>query len=379
MKANVGSVINVSIWRADGTVDHLGDIHNMIGTVIFSNGRLNPSGNVRFYTVSGGNNFTKGKYLPTGTWTLSVNRLQRVTGTYPITSVNPTQNDMVVFGSGERIYVSNAINVSAVNMRGASRVIPETSITYYATGQTGFGRIAASNANRAQQSAVSNTTTGYTSGVITCSATQTPIVFPLAPNSYMLECIVGDAPVSSYLGSQTASFFDITPSVQINTNDVVTINSYAYRVTFDDFRPRLITGSALSGTPFNYTYQRLHQVNIMELAQATRIYLIDNATPYTLTDMLSIGQANVTPSNITIKETLIGYLDNNSSPDGDNYAQDTSTCYGILTSNQANVKQIAWGDTSKLYGIVSFATAQNLSAGKVIATGQYLTMLADLA
>lgn len=378
MEAKVGSIINVSIWRADGTVDNLGDIHNVLGVTIFSSSRQAPTGTTKFYAISG----VKGKTTATGTWMQSAFRIQRVTGTMPTSALTPgnavmASGDMVVFGSGERSFVSNIINVSAFNAT-VSKIIPETTLQYYGVGQTGWGRVPTSNVNQAQQTATTYSTfTNYSSGVITCSATTTPIVFPTAAVPYTLESIVSDSPVGSYLGASPANFFDV-PSTPVGFGDAIVINSYKYVVTFDDFRPRAVTGSALSGTPFDYVYQRLKRVSLNESTPVTRIYLIDNATPFALPDMLAPAASQITPSNLTIKETVVAFVDSNDTPSASTETQDTSTGYGILTSGQANVKQIAWGDTGVIFGIISFNSAMNLSAGRVIAVGQYLKMISDL-
>jgi len=106
----------------------------------------------------------------------------------------------------------------------------------------------------------------------------------------------------------------------------------------------------------------------------TRIYFVTTPNAVALPNLQA---AQTLVSSITPTTTLIA----SSEAEGLTIANNLVSrvlAIGVTSGSTADVKQIYWGTTTRLYGVVEFDTPQTIAANKAISVGTSITVVPGL-
>jgi hypothetical protein len=353
--ARIGCIADISILRATGEALHLGRIHNVIGNnLALKDARTemaSPTENVTLFTMT-----TVVKTALTGTWSQAGTTVSRASGSDTLPA---TQNILLVFGTGEQSYKTAGSGTSCTSSRSAT--IAATTLAYYNT--------AAETSSGAPQtkSTFTGMTRSYSAGELKW-ALPSSFSFDPASSGYTL------ARVGAFWNLSGAVYvhFDLPAPVVILTGDQVIVNSLELIYTYDDHEPRAFAVSPISGLTGTGTFQRLRTVATRENFAPTRIFLISDANKITIPNMLAPGAAVINPASITLLETVTATGSKTDAAVANTMTQ-ANSCFGTIVTG-GTVKQIAWGTTTELFGIVEYDTPVAIAAGKVLTIGGSLQL-----
>lgn len=353
----LGATIDLTINRANGTKENR-IIENVLSNGWLGNGgRLSVSGSVTFTTTP---NILLSAIA--GTFSQSGVTVTRDSGTGNLLNVGT--NDMVIFGSGQHCYKNTAGSATTFDSF-TTQSVSSTTLSVF------FSNTKSSAAPSIQTSPSVSTIGTYLSGFTTLELTA-PYTFTPTVSSYVFHSLY-----MPYAGVSFAAAMFHMPNTVLSAGDSLTINAMVVRNTWDDFRPRAFTTSPLTGITTTGRIQRLRDPAANENAAAiNRIYLTVDANKYTIPDMIPAG-SSVTPAALTIDQTLVATSITNTASVVANEFAATSTAFGVLTAPAKAYKQIIWGSTTLLYGVIEFDTPLVLSAGQVITVGGQLQMVVD--
>lgn len=353
----LGATVDLTINRADGTKE------NHIVENIVSNGWLGQTGR---FSIGGTVSFSTSPNITlsaiAGTFSQSGLTITRNSGIGNL--LNVAASDMVIFGTGQHCYKESTGSATTFNSYTNQTVGPTTLSAFFSSSKS-------SPSPAIQTSPSQNTTGSYLSGITLLELSNpynfTPTVSSYVFNSlYMTWASVGNA----------ATLFHM-PGTVLSAGDSLTINTMVVRNTWDAFQPKPFATSPLTGITATGRVQRLRDPAVNENAAAiNRIYLTVDATKYTIPEMIPAG-TSVLPSALTIDQAIVATSITNTASVVSNEFTSSSIAFGILTAPAKAYKQIIWGSTTLLYGVIEFDTPYVLSAGQVITVGGQIQMVVD--
>lgn len=369
-----GAVANISILRANGDMEPIGDVygfhHNTIGRAAESSDRTYPSSmsTVQFYTQSSGT----GVDVWTGTFSQSGTSVSRVSGSFDMTQIST--NDLIIFGSGERAWRVSGGSASAMQVY-PSQTVPATTITRYRTGTSGYG--SNPSGSNQQQSGAQNASLVYSNGVTT-KTLSAPAVFSPASSSYTLTAVSYNPGSATVAGQQVGGFFPIPSAPTINVGDAVVVNSFVYRITWDNYQPRTFAVSPITGIVGTGRIQRLKRISVHEnAATPNRIYLVADANKITLPDMLDPSGTIIAGSSLTAIETITASGSATAASASTNGNTASTTCFGSVVTG-GTVKQILWGTTTEIIAVIEYDTPVTIASGTVLTLNTSLQMVPEI-
>lgn len=381
-KMDVGATIDLSVRRADGTIEHLGKFHNFLGSQLYSTGRLNvfAGGNINIYARD-----QTGIHVFTGTWQQVTNTVSRVTNVGPnndLTASGLTQFDMLVFGSGEKSTIFSITNASSATTN-QSQSVAATTMLGYKIYQNGFGRNPATT-HTGQSVTGAAGTLAYSNGnmTYTMNAAQS---FPATATAYTLQCLVYSyGAVISVGGATPGGVFHISGGVAMGVGDAIIVNSFVVTYSWASYQPVVFSAPGpILNLNQSGKYQRLARVNAEEAAvQPNRIFLLTNANKIVLPDMLGPATTILAPGSYTIKETIVSTINSVTQPGTATFAnggvESASSIQGTVVTGGTDIRQIAWGTTTQILGAIEYDADVTIAAGKVLTINTLLRMTATL-
>lgn len=343
MKTKIGAIIEFRVVRGGKTIaSHR--LHNVLNNELLLKGTDMTAAWSQLKTHT-----TPVKELLPGTYSQSGNLITRETGSYVFLS----RADLFVFSGGEYGYrlsgTGSQITVSK------SQTVAETSLSRIRTDDT--------HSEDFVQHVLSQPvfTDTYSPGKMSWSLAGAAN-FGAATSGYSLERI------SLTFGAAETSFFDLPAAIPILIGDVVVVDSYKFTFEYDGYQPKALASSPISGITSACTVQRLRKINTKDNVSPTRIFLLEDANKLVIPDMLSPADSAINPGTLTIAETITAAGSKVDQAAANDYKASHS-CYGAVAVGVAACKQIAWGTATELFGIIEFATPQNLAIGKAITIG----------
>ena len=346
-----GGVLHFSVHRANGSIErhratnYFNGLYPDIGS---GSMRQNTSGSAYYRMLLYGNSAVK---TLTGTWAQSGNIISRVSGTDVIPTnqlcfrfADGTFGGFHVSGSGTSANVSRSQTVPAQALSyygdwyssGAYPVLYET-VNYFAAVKTYSGGV------------ITNTITGpHLTSMVTATTTIRTIG---------IQYIGG----GSY--ERAGSIFALSTPLVLNPGDVVSLDSYVATLTFEGLGapiPFSSGNSPIPGFTGSGSYQNLipHTgANTYQVA-GNRIWLINAANIYTVPNTPQIIQVN--PSVLTPYETITSVVNARGSMQNSNDRTEYNSLYGLTTMSSTTLRQIAWGETNRIFGIITYDTDQTI-------------------
>jgi hypothetical protein len=345
MNAKFGSKIDLSVKRASGEIENYGEFHNYpLPSFITSNfikGVTYLGSGVNLEVQSSSDTCI---LQLSGTFEQNGFTINRVSEAYSF----PFDNGLYVFqngvvggwrnaGSGASITVSRSNSVSAQTLY---RFIPTI---------TGI-----------QETSVTSITAIYSNGSMTLSTTQ-PKALPVVVSPYTLRTL--NFCDSGSPGRGRA--IPINPPIDLQIGDAVLINNFTYTFSYPSHTPTTFTTSPLSSLSGSGVFQRTRRITSGDNITANRIFLLTDANKITIPDMLGPSDSLLLPSSYTITETIVASQTSSTNAQVSNDMEESHTVIGI-TSIGGTIKQIAWGTTTEIFGIIEYDTPVVIPTAKVI-------------
>jgi hypothetical protein len=374
--ARIGGILDLSIIRANGDIEHIGKIHNVAGNIVNAderipfNSSLSSNTGVPFF----GTQTTTGKVAMSGSFSQSGTTVTRESGSFDLTTVS--NGDLIVFSGGQRAYKTASIGASSCTVS-KSQGVSTTTADRYKTGTVGFGNSYSSGASQTLLNSSYAVTSSYSNGVFQNNLAS-PRLFAAATSGYTMKCmsvgIYADSSSTAY-----GSFYDFPSDIIVNIGDRLFINSWRFTITYDDYLPRVFAVSPLSGVSGSGRYQRLFKVHETEATLCNRIYLISDANKIAIPNMIAPDNSvasYVLMSGITRMEDITAVSTTAKASFANNCTQSNSIVGTVTTGG--SVKQILWGTQTRAYGVIEYDTPITISAGQVITLQPSHQMTAEL-
>lgn len=350
-RGGVGSTIGkISVIRSDGSTEVVAEnLHNIINNdLAASSDRTNyTTGNYGVYLYG-----SRIRRESTSTWSQSGYTLTRESG-----SDSLSNNRIVQFPDGDWSYINGSISssgsVSNSMEKSASVVYEINSGVSYSSGVI-------------RQQDFSVKSTSYSNGVITSVSTGSMVFNPASSQETIRR--IGISRVI-YTNFSEGCYFDLPNDVVLEIGDSLVIDNFELKITFDEYEPRELEDSPISGLTTPCRAQRLLPIRTAsshEYQSPNRIWLIEDGDEYNLPDLQITTLTN--PNVLTPTETIVAN-GSVSSPAPSRNMIGFNSCYGLVAVGSSQVKQIAWGSTSYIFGILEFDTPQNIPQGKIITIG----------
>lgn len=349
-RGGVGSTIGkISVIRSDGSTEVVAEnIHNIIGNYFASSSRRTDysTGDYGVYLYD-----SRIRRQSTSTWSQSGYTLTRESGSDTLTA-----NRIVQFPDGDWSYINS--NISSSGPVSNSMEKP-ASVVYEIDSAISYGT------NWFRQQSFSVKSTSYSNGVITSASTGSMVFNPASSQETIRRIAITRAITTEF---SEACFFDLPNDVVLDIGDSLVIDNFELNITFDEYEPRELEDSPISGLTTSCRAQRLLPIRTtssQENQSPNRIWLIEDGNEYVLPNLQT---STTNPNVLTPVETIVA-TGSVSSPSASNNMTSSNSCYGLVEVGSSQVKQIAWGTTSIIFGILEFDTPQNIPQGKVITIG----------
>lgn len=349
-RQGVGSTIGkISVIRSDGTTEVVAEnLHNIIANSLASaSGRTNYGGSSYLVYLYG----SRIRRQSTSTWSQSGYTLTRESGSDTL-----SDGRIVQFPDGDWSYINGNISSSGQvsnSMEKSESVVYEiNSFTSYGTGSI-------------RSKSFSVKSTSYSNGVITSASTGSMVFDPASSQETIRRIAICSAVSSTFTD---VCYFDLPNDVVLEIGDSLVIDNFELKITFDEYEPRELEDSPISGLTASCRAQRLIPIqgsSSHENQSPNRIWLIEDVNEYMLPDLQT---STLNPNVLTPVETIVA-SGSPSSPTPSNNMTSSNSCYGLVEVGSSQVKQIAWGTTSAIFGILEFDTPQNIPQGKIITIG----------
>lgn len=350
-----GFVINLQVKRANGTVDDYGEFHNVMLPDGFNFLPLltnSGGGTLNCFVTT---NTTRIKNAASGTFSQAGTTITRQSGTFDLNTL--FNGAGMRFGTGEFSYKTANINSSSCTVS-KSQIVATTTLDYYAWTN------ANNNIGQAGAGFFPHTRT-YSNGVITWTAGSS-YSLPVNPGAaYSMTRITYRWPQPS--GSLTdGSAFDLPIAITVNTGDQVVITSSIVRATWDAYAPRVFAASPIVGYTGSGKTQRLLRATDNDSVTNARIYLVSDANKLIpLPNMPGPADPYVTVASLTKIETITPSVASLVGPGyGNNYFGGMDIVGTVVTGG--TVKQIFYGDTTNMWGVVEYDTPIVVAPGEII-------------
>jgi hypothetical protein len=351
-----GTTLDISIHRANGEEENF-----IVQNVITNNWMQNvnrtafSSGTVTFNICP-----TVLLSAIAGTFSQSGVTVTRQTGTGSL--LNLGANDMFVFGSGQFGHKSST-GTSATFDAYTTQTVATTTLSACLI------QSRSSPPATIQSSGSLQTSGSYLSGVVRL-VLDTPYTFNPTVSTYTFNSLYM---AYGNVGGASAAFH--MPGTVLSAGDALAINSMEVRAIYDAFQPRAFAVSPLSGLTGTGRIQRLRAPDSQENTATTRIWLTVDASKYIIPDMIAMG-ATVPVASITPDQTLVATSITNSTGIVSNQFTQSTLAFGTLSATKA-YKQILWGNTTAVHGVIEFDTPFVLSATQIITVGASLQGIQD--
>lgn len=351
----VGSIIKkVSVIRADGTNETVAEnIHNIINnSAAFNIDRTETAGSWIYVYLTN----TRIRELKDGEWSQTGDEITRVSG-----SLTFALGDIIQWPDGDWSYVHTQLSTNPYRYRVSNEKEQSAVVPYHIRSS----KSQAEDSFRDQSfSGFRNST--YSDGVVTTINNNPMILSPASSTETLSRINITGVLHSSW---QYGCYLDLPSDVTLNIGDSLVIEGFELKITFDEYEPRVLAECPLDGITTSCRAQRLIPITsglTNENRTPNRIWLIEDGDEYILPNLQTSGNTN--PNVLDVTETIVA-IGSSDSPGSINNATASNSCYGLVATGSASVKQIAWGDTSYVFGILEFDTPQNIPAGKIITIG----------
>lgn len=352
MKLKLGSTVEfVDVLRADGRRERIcGKLHNIV-----SNGILTDTRMLEFYasaTRTLRTHSTRIRRTLDGTFSQSGTTVTRVTGTE-----GSTNNQILVWENGDWAYTTS----TGTSTRTVSRAFEKSTQALQVITS------ALSNGTDAVQSKSVTASGSYSAGTILTTIPET--AFDPASSPYTCRRISFDSPFT-VTSSVYALCFDLPVDIELDTGDAILVGGIEFRREWDTIAVRELAVCPLAGLTTSCRAARMKPAHGSFATDGhsppTRIWLIDDGDEYALPSTMPV--ADVNPSVLTVLETITA-SGSNTGATASNHMTSSNSCFGTVATGGSTIKQIAWGTTGVIHGILEFDTPQNIAAGKIITIG----------
>lgn len=380
MKARVGGILKgFSIHRADGTVERYDQhLHNVMNDDILTDAALFASAiGVGGATYRWDTAFAivpcqvKVKEQLVGTYSQSGNIITRVSGedltlgTYFWESIGTAMMSYAGGTGTQTVHGTATVPAGTDNLWIIrEEFAPNSGLLQPSEGGT--------------NTAAARVTTYLGAGVFSSKNT-TVIVSRIYTGTYTIKSIAFTGP-----NTVQCNTFDLPSPIVLNPGDrfVVGIGDFEVTYTLDAYQPRALGTCPITGITTSCVVQRCFRFNSTvenhcnDTQSATRIWLLDTANKLTLPPDVGLINAIITPPTTTL--LTITATGTSIAPARTNQFLRENKGVGTISSTQTGVKQIVWGNTTMVFGILEFDTPQTLEAGKVLTIGGRLWIEQDL-
>lgn len=355
MKNKAGSIISLSVLRANGEKEIICEsLHNVMNASILLASSFSLSANITLFVSSYNQRF---RSQIDGKWSQSGDTITRNSGSGTIPA---TGNTILQFEDGDWSYRVSGSGTSATVYHSRTKANLDLYLIL-------SNALAGVSTNRKQNQNFSNVAEStYSNGVYRIKTKTGGHVMPPASSPYILRALT--ISTNAFDDSNRGFLYDLPSDININIGDSIVIDSFEFTYEYDEYQPRVLLESPLTGVSTSCRAQRMIPAAGTQTAEnvnPNRIWLINDGDEYPLPDMVT---SSVNPSVLTVLETIVA-AGSWSNPSFSNGVLESNSCYGTVATGGSTIKQIAWGDTSRIFGILEFDTPQNIPAGKVITIG----------
>lgn len=343
----IGSVIDLSIRRANGEIEHIGKIHNNLGYGSLVAGLT--SSNIGFFTDD------SRVLVKTGTWAQSGSVVSRITGSDTI-PISP--NGTIFFADGSYAFPINTGTTTAINVSDSKTVAAQTA--YYIT-----------NISSAPTSGSAFSKTGFTTTISYNPATgivrnerNTPFVMDAVVTTQVIKSIVIGG------GSGNNFIYLIDPTVTLNPGDAPIINSFLYELKYTD-DPESFASGSISDIAQSGTIQYMPSVSSLRTDAPKIAQFIANGNQITVADKRTTDiQRQTLLSGVTVLASINTTTDSATTIAPSNYFTGTQNCQININFTSSNVKQIVLSNNTAVTGVVlyviTFDSPITLTSGQVL-------------
>jgi hypothetical protein len=393
MQVKVGGVLKgIDIYRKDGKIERYNKIiHNMICI----NTLVSASSNNLFNSHVSGTTYTW--MTPYSMRTFSNNVKILLSGSYSqsgtVITCHSGQNFNIPYllnsnatlyweATGDWAWSINVVSGNnSINVSKSLSIAQDSSNLYYfenqyptgtqPTGMTNPGVGVYRSGNNANRSI------SYSNGVFTVVNNGT-ILSNSSIGESTIRTIAFDGPNSVH-----GHLFQLpSPIVLANGEFIgIRVNDFVVTWTFANYQAVALPTCPISGITSACTIQRLIAINLQngvttDAQSPNRIWLIANGNQIAIPNDITQG-AVITPAAMpNILQTLTATGSNIAAAVANN-AESSNQAVATIASTASNVKQIVWGTTAMLFGIIEFDTPQTLNAGQVLTIGSRLKIIPD--
>lgn len=355
-RGGVGSTIGkISVIRSDGSTEVVAEnIHNIINnSAAFDSDRTETTGTTIYVFLTN----TRIRDLKDGEWSQTGDEITRVSG-----SLTFALGDIIQWPDGDWSYVHTLLSSSPLRYGVSNEKEQSAVVPYHIRSSKPYTEDSFRNQSF---SGFRNST--YSDGVVTTINNNPMVLSPASSTETLSRINITGVLYSSW---QYGCYFDLPSDVTLNIGDSLVIEGFELKITFDEYEPRVLAECPLDGITTSCRAQRLIPITSGSTNEngvgPNRIWLIEDGDEYILPNLQTSGATN--PNVLDVTETIVA-TGSTTSPGSINNATASNSCYGLVATGSASVKQIAWGDTSSVFGILEFDTPQNIPAGKIITIG----------
>ena len=378
--SKAGSISELEIIRSNGTIEHCGLYHNIIGNLVEGNtvrSRTNPWPNVAFCTYSNNGQYSGyGSTALSGTFTLSGNTITRVTGTEDFRdNVKHSIGNLYEFPSGFKGYKlagNTSLSTIQISLSGSE---PESTVTHHSSNIIGYGLFPTYDDVYIQLAynpfILATTPVSYIplSSSGTCFKRVSALFAPTLINydvyriNYWFWSIEGN-PTQENANTAAGGYIDITPPISLSAGDALVVRNFDYSLTYNIDAPKYFTVSPIAGITGSGRLQRTIPHILDEYASG----ITNISTIYLLTSSNKIDFLSAMPSSkyvklnsSIIKQYTITTTTNNKVATFVNNVTSTLSGNGTFVSDGITpIQQIIYGEivstNFNIYGIIEYDT-----------------------
>jgi hypothetical protein len=386
MKARVGGILKkFSVIRKDGSVDTFNkSLHNVLNQSLLN------SASLWGRSVTGFASYTF--YSPYSLQCHNNTRpptVQKLNGVYSQTgtTISRVSGDDLpagVFGGGSYVYYwkneSVWANASAQGNASSAPVsksfeIADNGELYVINLPPGNTTGVINSLNHSLTSA-NNRSYSYHEGVIT-------VVNDLTFTS-QIDTVTREIHYFGFFGanSSNGSWFEPASPITLNPGDMIMIapGDFVVTYTFDEYQPREFTDCPITGITATGRTQRLLSFDSSEGNEnwpTNRIWFLTDANKITIPTDLTFTQANIrNPNTLTPLQTLSATSVVINPSNANNHLMSGQATANVTTTAN-DVKQILWGSTSRVAGVLEFDTPQTIPSGKTLMIGSRIQIIPE--
>lgn len=369
-----GSFIDFHILRDGKVIHEQNNLHNIWNTAF-----MNSNGANNLANIIGGATIVNSLYVYsytttikralTGTWARSGTTISRSSGSDTISA----SSDYYVFADGTRggYYISGSTTSATVSRSGT---VTAQALDEYRVAS--LSALAGYSASATFTGSNSHAPT-YSNGITTLeNVSGSQCIFAPAVTPYTLRRLY-----VSLGGINTFSaHYDLPSPVSILAGDIIVVTGFRNEIRYGSYLPVNFAVSPISGVTSACVYQRLFPTLGVGTewnggTSPNRIFLVTTPNAVTVPNMPS---SSIAPGTITAAQTITA-LAFNTVPTYTNDFVGSSYAAGATTGAVSNIKQIYWGDTTRLHGVIEFTTPQTIAANKGISVGTTMSIVPGLA